>query len=96
MKKYQKGFSSFTFIFVLGLLLVFASAGTFYYLKFQGKINSSSFPFMQIKSSPSPKPTSSGISTSTDVSVVEEELDGTTIDSIDQELDELDSSASLL
>ncbi len=96
MKKYQKGFSSFTLIFVLVALLILVSAGSFYYLKSQGKVLPASFPFMQAEESPSPKPTPSGVSTSTEITVVEEELDGTTIDSIDKELDELDSSASLL
>jgi hypothetical protein len=95
MKKYQKGFSSLNLVFILIILLALVSAGSFYYLKFQGKINPSDFSFMQ-EAVPSPKPTSSGISTSTEIPAVERELDGTAIDSIDQELDEMESSASSL
>lgn len=96
MKKYQKGFSAVTLLVVLAIIFVLVSAGSFYYLKFQGKSLTSSLPFVQVAVTPTPEPTTSGISTSTDISITEKELDETTIDSIDTELNKLDSSASSL
>jgi hypothetical protein len=96
MRNREKGFSSLTLLIAIGFILVLVSAGSFYYLKFQGKISSSTFPFMQVKVTPSPIPASGGVSTSTDLTVIEEELDGTEIDSTDEDLEELESSASVL
>lgn len=96
MRKNQKGFSAVTLLVVLAIIFVLFSASSFYYLKFQGKIPTSNFPFLQVATTSTPEPTASGVSTSTDISTVEKELDETTIDSVETELNKLGSSASSL
>jgi hypothetical protein len=96
MKKYQKGFASGSLIVILVIVFLLVGAVSFYYLKFQGKDLPSGLSFIKVQNSPEPEATESSISTSTDLSAIEKELDRTVIDSIDKELDDLDSSASSL
>lgn len=88
----EKGFSPIIVIVGLVALFIAASAGAYYFLKFTGKS-----PYEKLEvSTISPTPSQAAISTSEDPKVIEKEIDDTTINSIDTDINNLETSASAL
>lgn len=83
----QKGIAQITVLIILLGLVVAAAAASYYILKKTGKAPS------LFTSAPTPI---AEISDSDDPDVIEAELDATTIDSVDADLKELETSASSL
>ncbi len=86
MRTNQKGTSIVLVIGALFLIILVASAASYHLLKSAGKIPAIT----------SPTTSGTGISDSDDTKTLEEEIDTTTIDSIDADLNNLDASASSL
>lgn len=86
MRKNQKGTSILLVIGALFLIILVASAASYYLLKSAGKIPETT----------SPATSATGISDADDAKTLGGELDATTIDSIDADLNSLDASASSL
>jgi len=86
MRRNQKGASIILVVGGLFLVILVASAASYYFLKSAGKMPAIS----------TPETTTSGISNADDAKTLEGEIDGTTIDSIDTDLNNLDASASSL
>ena len=95
MKKYQKGSSPILVGVVIVLVILVASAASYYLLKSFGQAPTQSLvPVSQ--TTPVPVDTSSGISDSDDGATLESEIEDTSIDSVDSELNDLDASAASL
>jgi len=86
MRRNQKGASIILVVGGLFLVILLASAASYYLLKSTGKIPGTA----------SPATSTSEISDADDAKTLEGEIDGTTIDSIDTDLNNLDASASSL
>ena len=90
----QKGITPIIVLVVIGVLILLGSAGAYYYLKMSGK---SPFEDVVINYSISPTlPWEAEISDNDDSETLESELNATEVDSIDADIDELESSASSL
>lgn len=89
----QKGLTQIATLAILIVLVIVASAGSYYILKSMGK--APTFGLVPVTYF-TPTPTPSGISDSDDPSVIESEFDSTTLNSFDTELDSLETSASSL
>lgn len=81
----QKGIAQIAVLIALILLVIAASAASYYILKSGGKAPTTGIV-----------PTPAGVSDSDDPSVIESELDATSLDSIDNDLNNLETSASSL
>lgn len=81
----QKGIAQIAVLLALILLVIAASAASYYILRSAGKIPTTGIG-----------PTPVGISDSDDPSVIESELNTTNLDSIDSDLKNLETSASSL
>lgn len=77
----QKGFAQITILTLLVIVVVLASAASYYILKSAGK---------------APQAPSGEVSDSDEASVIESELNSTTLDSIDTDIKNLETSASSL
>jgi len=88
----QKGFSPIIILIVCAAIFLAASAGAYYFLKFTGKSPYGSSTKTEVSQTES----MSEISTSDDSGVIKKELDNTTIDSIDSDLQNLETQASSL
>jgi len=86
MRRNQKGTSVILVVVGLFLVILVASAASYYLLKSAGKIPGTASPGTSV----------SEISDSDDATTLESEIDATTIDSIDSDLNGLDASASSL
>lgn len=91
----NSGFAPVLILVLLAVLIVVAAAGSYYLLKRAGKAPGGfSLPFPTATSQPngSPEP----VSDSTDIDVIEKEINQTDVGSPDTDLKNLDSSASSL
>ena len=89
----QKGTAQITVLITLILLVIAASAASYYILKSMGKAPTTGIvPVGNF----TPTPTPDGVSDSEDPSVIESELNATGLDSIEGDLNNLETSASSL
>ena len=95
MKGSQEGFSAVVALILLVFLILLAGAGSYYILKNAGYTPTSNFnlPFLT-QATPSPGPAE--VSDSTNVTDLEKELEETTIESEEVEVNALESAASSL
>lgn len=88
----QKGISQIPILVILLILVIAASAASYYVLKSAGKAPSRGiFPLV----TPTPTP-SVEISDSDEPDVIESELDTTSLESVDNDLKDLETSAASL
>lgn len=90
MSKNEKGFVPVVFIMVLGVLVIGASAASYYILKKAGKVPGSVNVSQDTIATPLP------ISDSDEVVDITEEFDTTAIDSLESDFKELEASISSL
>ena len=89
----QKGIVQITVLVVLILLVITASAASYYILKSMGKAPTTGIvPVSNL----TPTPTPGGVSDSDDPSVIESELNATSLDSTEGDINNLETSASSL
>ena len=89
----QKGFGQITILIALVIVVVLASAASYYILKSAGKAPSQGL--VPVATSTPQAPTGE-VSDSDEASVIESELNSTTLDSIDTDIQNLETSASSL
>jgi len=89
----QKGIAQIAVLLALILLVIAASAASYYILKNMGKAPTTGIVPVSYFT---PAPTPAGVSDSDDPSVIESELNATSLDSIDNDLNNLETSASSL
>lgn len=89
----QKGIAQIAVLIALILLVITVSAASYYLLKNMGKAPTTGIVPVSYFT---PTPTPSGVSDSDDPSVIESELDATSLDSIEGDLNNLETSASSL
>lgn len=86
----QKGIAQIAVLVILTLLIVIASAVSYYLLKSMGKAPTTGIVPVRYFT---PTPTPAGVSDFDDPSTIEAELDATSLDSIDNDLNDLETSA---
>jgi len=89
----QKGIAQIAVLLALILLVVAVSAASYYILKNMGKVPTTGIVPVSYFT---PAPTPAGVSDSDDPSVIESELDATNLDSVEGDLNNLETSASSL
>lgn len=92
----QKGFGQIVLIILLLLGIIALSAFSFYYLKFKGGVGqnkTSLYTSPTPTRSPATKTEVGNISEKTDTKTLQTELDATSLESIDTDLDSLNASA---
>lgn len=89
----QKGIAQIAVLIALILLVITVSAASYYLLKNMGKAPTTGIVPVSYFT---PTPTPSGVSDSDDPSVIESELNATNLDLIDNDLNNLETSASSL
>ncbi len=94
--KNNQGLTPVLFLIVLGILILLASAGSYYLLKQAGRAPALPSFVDQLTSSPSPEATLAPVSNSGDSDVIETELESTDVGSPDDDFESLDAGVSSL
>jgi hypothetical protein len=94
--KNNQGLTPALFLIVLGVLILLASAGSYYLLKQAGKAPALPSFLGQPTGSPSPGATLVPVSSSGDADTIGTELESTNVGSPDEDFESLDAGASSL